>query len=68
MHTAHPTPSSPSPADPAILPTVQVDRGAIKFLLQGADVMCPGLTSAGGQISATLAKGSVVVPPPAGAL
>ncbi|EHA8589520.1 putative 60S ribosomal protein L18-2 [Cocos nucifera] len=26
----------------------QVDRGAIKFVLSGANIMCPGLTSAGG--------------------
>ncbi|KAF9036598.1 hypothetical protein BJ165DRAFT_1504591 [Panaeolus papilionaceus] len=33
---------------PYILPKVQVDRGAIRFLLGGAPMMCPGLTSAGG--------------------
>lgn len=33
--------------DPFIMPTVQVDRGAIKFVMQGANIMCPGLTSAG---------------------
>ena len=26
----------------------QVDRGAIKFVLSGANIMCPGLTSPGG--------------------
>lgn len=35
---------------PVLLPTVQVDRGAIKFLLSGANVMAPGLTSAGGRL------------------
>ncbi len=34
--------------DPSILPKVQVDRGAIRFLLAGANMMCPGMTSAGG--------------------
>lgn len=34
--------------DPYILPKVQVDRGAIRFLLAGAHMMCPGFTSAGG--------------------
>jgi malignant T-cell-amplified sequence len=34
--------------DPFILPKVGVDRGAIRFLLAGAHMMCPGLTSAGG--------------------
>ncbi|KII89059.1 hypothetical protein PLICRDRAFT_53541 [Plicaturopsis crispa FD-325 SS-3] len=33
---------------PNILPHVQIDRGAIRFLLAGAHMMCPGLTSPGG--------------------
>lgn len=36
--------------DPYILPAVKVDRGAIRFLLAGANMMCPGLTSAGGYL------------------
>lgn len=35
---------------PMLLPSIQVDRGAIKFLLSGANVMAPGLTSAGGRL------------------
>jgi len=35
---------------PDLLPKVQVDRGAIKYVLQGAQIMCPGLTSKGGNI------------------
>ncbi|KIJ17446.1 hypothetical protein PAXINDRAFT_175896, partial [Paxillus involutus ATCC 200175] len=35
---------------PFILPKVGVDRGAIRFLLSGAHMMCPGLTSAGGYL------------------
>jgi len=35
---------------PHILPVVGVDRGAIRFLLGGAHMMCPGLTSAGGYL------------------
>lgn len=35
---------------PFILPAVKVDRGAIRFLLAGASMMCPGLTSAGGYL------------------
>lgn len=27
---------------------MRIDRGAIRFLLAGAHMMCPGLTSAGG--------------------
>ncbi|SCU84137.1 LAFA_0D08372g1_1 [Lachancea sp. 'fantastica'] len=35
---------------PEAFPTVQVDRGAIKFVLSGANIMCPGLTSPGAQL------------------
>ncbi|OMJ24378.1 Translation machinery-associated protein 20 [Smittium culicis] len=52
---------------PGILPKVQVDRGAIKFVLSGANIMCPGLTSPGawlpeenipaGKIVAVMAEG-----------
>lgn len=35
---------------PECFQRVQVDRGAIKFVLSGANVMCPGLTSAGAQL------------------
>ncbi|CAH8251654.1 unnamed protein product [Arabidopsis lyrata] len=33
---------------PNIMKRFQVDRGAIKFVLSGANIMCPGLTSPGG--------------------
>lgn len=33
---------------PFLLPTCQVDKGAIPFIIGGANVMCPGLTSKGG--------------------
>ncbi|KAF4360158.1 hypothetical protein F8388_000027 [Cannabis sativa] len=33
---------------PNIMKKLQVDRGAIKFVLAGANIMCPGLTSPGG--------------------
>lgn len=46
--------------DPLILPQQQVDKGAIKFLLSGANVMCRGLTSPGAKL-AGLPKGTVVV-------
>jgi PUA domain protein len=29
---------------PDMLPKMQVDKGAIKFVLGGANIMCPGLT------------------------
>ncbi|KAL6950908.1 translation machinery-associated protein 20 [Hanseniaspora vineae] len=31
-------------------PSVQVDRGAIKFVLGGSNIMCPGMTSKGGAL------------------
>jgi predicted RNA-binding protein (TIGR00451 family) len=51
------TPSCLAPADPFILPHVRIDRGAIRFLLAGAHMMCPGLTSA----DAALPAGTPVV-------
>ena len=36
--------------DPSVLPVVGIDRGAIRFLLQGAHMMCPGMTSKGGYL------------------
>jgi PUA domain protein len=52
-----------SPPDPYILPSVKIDRGAIRFMLAGANMMCPGLTSAGGWLppaEEALPAGSVV--------
>ncbi|KAJ5151933.1 hypothetical protein N7492_010228 [Penicillium capsulatum] len=37
-------------AFPAALPTIQIDRGAIRFVLSGAALMAPGLTSPGGRL------------------
>ncbi|WVQ93777.1 hypothetical protein IAU59_000855 [Kwoniella sp. CBS 9459] len=45
---------------PDMLPHVQIDRGAIKFLLAGANMMAPGLLSAGGKLPDGLAKDEVV--------
>lgn len=39
-------------SDPFVLAKVGVDRGAIRFLLAGAHMMCPGLTSKGGYLPA----------------
>jgi predicted RNA-binding protein (TIGR00451 family) len=42
---------------------VQIDRGAIRFVLSGAALMAPGLTSPGGRLPAkeeALEKGDVV--------
>lgn len=35
---------------PDAFPSVKVDRGAIKFVLSGANIMCPGLTSPGAEL------------------
>ncbi|KAF8456744.1 hypothetical protein BDZ91DRAFT_745286 [Kalaharituber pfeilii] len=35
---------------PQCFPTLQVDRGAIRFILDGAQLMCPGLTSPGAKL------------------
>jgi PUA domain protein len=45
---------------PNCLPKVQVDRGAIKHVLKGADIMCPGLTSMGGDLPVELGENTPV--------
>ena len=45
---------------PFILPHQQVDKGAIKFVLNGSNIMCPGLTSPGAKLKQGSGKGSVV--------
>lgn len=35
---------------PQCFPTVRIDRGAIRFVLSGATLMAPGLTSKGGRL------------------
>ena len=47
-------------SDPYFLPMEQVDKGAIRFVLSGANIMCPGLTSPGA-IMTPAAKGTIVV-------
>lgn len=39
---------------------IQVDKGAIKFVLNGSQVMCPGLTSTGARMTPGLEKEQVV--------
>ena len=46
---------------PDMMKSVQVDKGAIKFVLSGANIMCRGLTSPGGRLPEGLAKGEPVV-------
>jgi len=38
---------------PHLLPSWQVDTGAIQFVMDGANIMCPGFTSEGGTKDAT---------------
>jgi len=48
---------------PNLLPHVQIDRGAIPYLLAGAHMMCPGFTSKGGRLpeaDAALPEGAPV--------
>uniref|UniRef100_A0A6G1SPF2 Malignant T-cell-amplified sequence 1 n=1 Tax=Aceria tosichella TaxID=561515 RepID=A0A6G1SPF2_9ACAR len=45
---------------PDIAPILQVDRGAIKFVLSGANIMCPGLTSPGGRVPDDIESEKVV--------
>ena len=35
---------------PDAFPSIRIDRGAIRFVLSGATLMAPGLTSAGGRL------------------
>jgi PUA domain protein len=35
---------------PQAFPSIRIDRGAIRFVLSGATLMAPGLTSAGGRL------------------
>lgn len=37
---------------PQAFPTIRIDRGAIRFVLSGATLMAPGLTSKGGRLPA----------------
>ncbi len=39
---------------------MQVDKGAIRFVLGGANIMCPGFTSKGGSIPKSLEANSPV--------
>lgn len=45
---------------PHMLPKLQVDKGAIKFVLSGANIMCPGLTSPGARMEESVSENSVV--------
>ncbi|XP_065059290.1 malignant T-cell-amplified sequence 1-like [Rhopilema esculentum] len=46
---------------PFLLPIQQVDKGAIKFVLSGANIMCPGLTSPGAKLNPAEANEIVAI-------
>eukprot|EP00741_Cyanophora_paradoxa_P019173 tig00021123_g18512.t1 len=46
---------------PFILPHMQCDKGAIKFVIGGANVMCPGLTSKGAKMAEVPGNSAVAV-------
>ena len=45
---------------PALMPKLQVDKGATDFVLRGANIMAPGLLTAGGSVAEGLAKDRAV--------
>ncbi len=45
---------------PDMMPKLRVDTGAIKFVLSGANIMCPGLTSPGATIHDEVEEGAGV--------
>ncbi|XP_026194393.1 malignant T-cell-amplified sequence 1 homolog [Cyclospora cayetanensis] len=46
---------------PSMMPKMQVDRGAVKFVLRGSNVMCQGLTSPGGRMQVVPANAVVQI-------
>lgn len=52
---------SPPLPDPTMMNVVQTDRGAVKFVLSGANIMCPGLTSPGARMEVDIPEGTPVV-------
>ncbi|KAI8462447.1 MAG: PUA-like domain-containing protein [Monoraphidium minutum] len=45
---------------PDMMPKLRCDQGAIKFVLSGANIMCPGLTSPGATIHDEVPEGASV--------
>jgi predicted RNA-binding protein (TIGR00451 family) len=43
-----------------MMPKLRADKGAIKFVLSGANIMCPGLTSPGATIHDEVEAGTPV--------
>jgi PUA domain protein len=51
---------------PQCFPTVRIDRGAIRFVLSGATLMAPGLTSKGGRLPIPVDRGAAAPSGPGG--
>ena len=45
---------------PSMMQRMQVDKGAIRFILGGANIMCPGFTSPGGSLPVPIAANQPV--------
>ena len=45
---------------PIMMQRMQVDKGAIRYVLGGANIMCPGFTSAGGAMPEAVEEGQPV--------
>lgn len=45
---------------PSMMKRMQVDKGAISFVLGGANIMCPGFTSKGGALPVSCGEGEPV--------
>jgi len=45
---------------PDLLPKQKCDRGAIKFVLSGANIMCPGLTHENAELDESIEDGTIV--------
>lgn len=45
---------------PFMIPKIQIDKGAIKHVLRGSNIMCPGVTSPGGKIEEELEANTVI--------
>ncbi|KAL0482561.1 hypothetical protein AKO1_014431 [Acrasis kona] len=43
-----------------LYPIMQTDKGAVKFVLKGANIMCPGLTTPGANIDMSVGAGCLV--------
>ncbi|KAJ4300606.1 translation machinery-associated protein 20 [Collariella sp. IMI 366227] len=44
---------------PECFPTIRIDRGAIRFVLSGATLMAPGVTSAGGRLPVVVDRDAI---------